>query len=205
MSVDNTKNASSPGSDPKQSDANAWIDEHSDYLFNYAFSRLRDEDAAEEVVQQTFFSAFKARHQYAGRGAFRAWLTGILKRKIIDFLRSRNRDSATGIEDGPDIAEQLFDGRGKWHNDPRIFGSDPGNQIESEEFWKVFQGCLSKLPGKQGSVFFLREIDEETSDNICQALSITSSNLWVLLHRARLGLARCLKVNWDENLGGADA
>lgn len=183
--------------DPEQ-----WIAEHGDFLFGFAFTRLRDEEAAEEVVQQTLFSAFKAINQYSGKGAFRAWLTGILKRKIIDFLRSRSRETSTGLEDGPDITEQLFDEKGKWKNDPRIFGDSPSTGIESDEFWEVFNGCLKKLPGKQGSVFCLREIDDETTEDICEALKITSSNLWVLLHRARLGLARCLKINWDSNLGG---
>lgn len=185
-------------------DPSVWIDEHGDYLFSFAVARLRDEDAAEEVVQQTFFSAFKAIEQYSGKGVFRAWLTGILKRKIIDYLRAKGRAFTSGLEDGPDITDQLFERSGKWKNDPRIFGADPSGKIESEEFWDVFKGCINKLPGKQGSVFFLREVDEESSEEICDALSITASNLWVLLHRARLGLARCLKVNWDANLGTGD-
>lgn len=181
----------------------SWLDEHGDFLFNFAVIRLRDEDAAEEVVQQTLFSAFKAIEQYSGKGAFRAWLTGILKRKIIDFLRAKGRAFTTGLDEGPDITEQLFDEKGKWKNDPRIFGNNPGAGIESDEFWQIFNGCLEKLPGKQGSVFFLREVDDESTDRICEALEISSSNLWVLLHRARLGLARCLKVNWDSNLGNS--
>ncbi len=179
-----------------------WLNEHGDYLFSFALARLRSEDAAEEVVQQTLFSAYKAIDQYQGKGAFRGWLTGILKRKIIDFFRARSRSRTTELEDGPDISEHLFDKNGKWKSDPRIFGDDPGSALESQEFWNVFQSCLENLPGKQGSVFFLREVDDETADRICQTLDITASNLWVLPHRARLALARCLKSKWDANLGG---
>lgn len=178
-----------------------WLHEHGDFLFGFAMIRLRDEDAAEEVVQQTLFAAFKAIDQYSGKGAFRAWLTGILKRKIIDHLRAKGRAKTTGLDDGPDITEQLFDKKGKWRSDPRIFGDRPDAGIESEEFWQVFHGCVQKLPGKQGSAFFLREVDDESADRICELLSISTANLWVLLHRARLALARCLKVNWDMNLG----
>ena len=188
--------------DTQVSDPAGWLDQHGDYLFSFAVARLRNEDAAEEVVQQTLFSAYKAIEQYSGQGAFRAWLTGILKRKIIDYYRTQSRNRTTPLEDGPDISEHLFDEKGKWKRDPRIFGNDPGAGIESEEFWSVFQGCLDKLPEKQGSVFFLREVDKESAERICDVLQITSANLWVLLHRARLGLARCLKVNWDSNLGG---
>ena len=108
------------------------------------------------------------------------------------------------VEICPNIHDQRFEKVENRKNDPRIFGADPSGKLESEEFWDVFKGCVDKLPGKQGRVFFLREIDEESSEQICDALSITASNLWVLLHRIRLRLARCLKVNWDANLGAGD-
>ncbi|MEE2639862.1 MAG: sigma-70 family RNA polymerase sigma factor [Planctomycetota bacterium] len=131
----------------------AWVEEHGDFLFHFALRRLQNEDAAEEVLQQTLFAAFKARDQYKGDGVFRVWLTGILKRKIIDYFRARGRAFTSQLEEGPDITEQLFDKKGKWKSDPRIFGNSPGASIESEEFWLVFNGWLEKLPGKQGSVF----------------------------------------------------
>ena len=57
----------------------------------------------------------------------------------------------------------------------------------------------------QGRVFLMREWLELDSDEVCQALAITPSNLWVLLHRARLRLRDCLQQHWfgDAATGAA--
>ena len=189
--------------DPQRTlDPAAWLDSYGDYLFRYALSRLRNPEAAEEVVQETLVSGFQAAQQYAGKGDERAWLMGILKRKIIDYVRKRQRELTTlDPEGGPDITDRLFDERGKWRDDPRIFGRSPDASMQSEEFWQMLRGCLDELPEKQRNVFALREIDGVSSEEVRRELSITSSNFWVLLHRARLRLSDCVKTKWHM-LGG---
>ncbi len=183
-------------------DPTAWVDLHGDTLFRYALSRLRDPDAAEEVVQETFVAALHAVDQYSGAGAEGAWLLGILKRKIIDCVRRRNRpDASLGTEAGEDPTETLFDKKGNWRLDPRIAGRRPEALLEREEFWLVFRGCLDGLPQRQADVFSLREVEDLSSESICKELQITPSNLWVLLHRARLRLMSCMKSHlerWGE-------
>jgi len=61
-----------------------WVDLHSDYLFNYTISRVDNEELAQDIVQETFFSALKAMKNFRGQAAERTWLISILKRKIID-------------------------------------------------------------------------------------------------------------------------
>ena len=70
--------------------------------------------------------------------------------------------------------------------------------LEREEFWLSFRGCLKGLSQRQADVFTLREIDEMAGDEICKELGITASNLWVLLHRARLQLSRCMKSHLEK-------
>lgn len=183
----------------KTVDPTAWIDRHGDTLFQYALSRLRDPDAAEEVVQETFVAALRAIDQYSGAGAEGAWLLGILKRKIIDCVRRRNRlDAGVGTEAGQDLTDTLFDKKGNWRLDPRIAGRRPEALLEREEFWQVFRGCLGGLPQRQADVFSLRELEELSSESICQELQLTPSNLWVLLHRARLRLMNCMRVHLEK-------
>jgi RNA polymerase sigma-70 factor (TIGR02943 family) len=183
-------------------DPTDWVDRHGDVLFRYALSRLRDPDAAEEVVQETFVAGLRAKDQYTGAGAEGAWLMGILKRKVIDCVRRRNRpDAGRGTEPGEDPSETLFDEKGNWRLDPRITGRRPEALLEREEFWQVFRGCLNDLPQRQADVFSLREVDDLSSESICKELQITPSNLWVLLHRARLRLMKCMKSHlerWGE-------
>ena len=123
-------------------------------------------------------AALRAVDQYTGAGAEGAWLLGILKNKIVDYVRKRNRpDAGLGTEPGEDPAEALFDEKGNWRSDPRIAGRRPEAFLEREEFWQAFRGCLKGLPQRQGDAFSLREIEDLSSERICKELQITASNL----------------------------
>ena len=189
-----------PGRQPGSGvDPAEWVDRYGDTLFRFALSRLRNADSAEEVVQDTFVAALRARDQYSGEGPEGAWLLGICKRKIVDFIRRRNRpDAAAGGELGSEPSTDCFDAKGNWRFDPRSMGRRPEAALEREEFWQAFRGCLKGLPQRQADVFTLREIEETSSDEICKELGITASNLWVLMHRARLQLTRCMKSHLEK-------
>jgi RNA polymerase sigma-70 factor (ECF subfamily) len=159
-------------------------------------------ESSEEVVQETFLAGLRNVDQYAGKGAERAWLLGILKRKIIDHIRQRSRISLPdSTAAGDDLSEMLFDKTGFWRSDPRIFGTDPSASLERQEFWRIFRGCLESLSQRQADAFTLRELDGKSSDEICKDLEISTSNLWVLLYRARMGLANCMKARWQAEGG----
>jgi RNA polymerase sigma-70 factor (ECF subfamily) len=177
----------------------AWVDQYGDYLFRYALSRLRDGDAAEEVVQETFVAALRHVDQYEAKGSERAWLLGILKRKIIDLIRARNRTTALSEEDASDPSEALFDRSGSWHKHIRSAGYAPLDSLEREDFWRILRGCLEALPRRQADVFALREMDDQSTEEVCKELEITPSNLWVLLYRARLQLSHCMKRRWQKD------
>ena len=176
-----------------------WVDRHGDTLYRFALSRLRDAEAAEEVVQETFLAALRARDQYSGKGSEGAWLLGICKRKVVDHFRRRSRpDAAAGGDLGPDLSEAMFDAKGNWRSDPRILKGRPEDALERGEFWQAFRGCLQRLSQRQADAFTLRELEDLTSDEICKELAISASNLWVLLHRARLGLTGCMKSHLEK-------
>ena len=177
-----------------------WVDEHGDFLYQFAVSRLRDTEAAEEVVQETFVAALRHQDQYAERGAERAWLLGILRRKIVDLIRQRNRHQTVETTEG-DWTTTLFDRLGHWKNDPRLSQLRPERSLERAEFWGMLRQCLENLPFRQADAFVLREMEDKTTEEICKDLEVTSSNLWVLLYRARLGLAQCLKSRGEVEEG----
>lgn len=186
-------------------DPEDWVEAYGDYLFRYAASRLRDPSAAEEVVQETFLAAIRSLEQFAGTGSQRGWLMGILKRKIVDFVRARARRKQQNMgEDEMDPTALLFDENGRWRAGS-IAQVSPDAQIESGELWGVVQGCLKHLPQGQADVFVLSVMEEMESDEICKELGISSSNLWVRLHRARLGLAKCVGSKWFLDGQGAPA
>ena len=196
-------NGAAPGlSDPKQ-----WVEEHGDYLFKYALLRLRDPAKAEDAVQETFLAALKGGRGFAGRSAEKSWLVGILKNKIFDYFRKASRETSfTDLEFYADEESERFvpDGLAKdaWiHELGPGEWSHPGASLDSEVFWKTFQDCSGKLPKNVAAVFHLREVDGVESREICALLNLSESNLWVMLHRARMALRRCLEINWFEKQG----
>jgi RNA polymerase sigma-70 factor (ECF subfamily) len=186
-------------------DPGAWLDQHGDYLFKYAVFRLRDDTAAEDAVQETFLAALKAYEKFEGRGSERTWMVGILKHKIIDHFRRAAREAPIGEESDESFEHREFFERndewtGHWNKEhaPTDWHATPAELVERNDFWKVFRDCLSPLPRRTASAFTLREVDGLTSEEICEVLSITVNNLWVMLHRARLHLRNCLDVNWFQ-------
>ena len=176
-------------------DPELWVDEYGDYLYRYAFSRLRDTNAAEEVVQETFLSGIKFQQKFTGAGTERAWLLGILKRKIVDHVRRRSRYDRDGVsEDSNDPSTALFNHQGNWRDGS--FPALPDDQVASLELWDVVKDCLKHIPPGQADVFVLSAMEEMGADEICKELGISQSNLWVRLHRARLALAKCVGSKW---------
>lgn len=179
--------------DPEQ-----WVPVYGDYLYRYALSRLRDNAAAEEVVQETFVAGVRYQGQYAGTGSERGWLLGILKRKIIDYVRARSRHSPERrFAENKDPTDELFDENGRWKKGV-LPDLSPDRNMSAQELWAIVRDCLEHLPKSQADVFVLSVMEEMDTAAICRHLNITPSNLWVRLHRARLGLAKCVGAKWYE-------
>jgi RNA polymerase sigma-70 factor, ECF subfamily len=195
----------SPSASQRLSDPERWVEEYGDYLFKYALSRLRDPTTAEDMVQETFLAALKGATRFQGRSAEKSWLIGILKNKICDYYRKLSRETSfTDLEFYADEESDRFipDGPFKdgWVHElgPQEW-TNPGASLDNEIFWQTYRDCSNKLPKNIGTVFNLREVDGVHSKEICAMLNITESNLWVMLHRARMALRRCLETNWFGN------
>ena len=189
-----------PGKNTTVSDPETWVEAHGDCLYRFALLRLRDPKLAEEVVQETLLAALQSRDRFLGQSSERSWLIGILKHKVIDHFRRNRRESP--VEDVGQFEEEMegaFDEQGHWKRDetgPAEWAADPDTLLERKEFWTAMERCLSKLPSRMASAFSLREIDDIDSGEVCETLNISTSNLWVLLHRARMQLRKCLEVHF---------
>ena len=183
-----------------------WIDEHGDVLYRYALARVRKPEVAQDLVQETLLAALRARDRFAGQSSVRSWLCGILKHKLCDYYRKLGRETSfTDLEFLDDECADQFVPEGYWVHleGPKAWKPEADEVMHRDEFWKTMHRCLGKLPERVATVFMMREMDEIESKEICATLAITDSNLWVMLHRARMALRECLAVNWFEKSGGA--
>ncbi|OYU99069.1 MAG: RNA polymerase subunit sigma [Burkholderiales bacterium PBB5] len=165
-------------------------------LMRYARSQLRNEAWAEDAVSDTLLAALEKPQAFAGLSQLKTWLVGVLKHKLVDQLRKQQREATVLTQDDDeDIDAQLFDASGHWREPVPDWGN-PELQLGQQQFIAVLEACCSQLPPVQGRVFMMREWLELETDEICKALAITPTNLWVLLHRARLRLRECLQQRW---------
>ena len=171
-------------------------------LLRFARLQLRDAGAAEDAVQETLLAALSGGGNFESRSSYKTWLIAILRNKIVDIIRSQSREvlasSLAGDEDGDDaLAETLFEPNGHWTVEARPGRwADPDASFEQQQFWRVFEACLDHLPANTARVFMMREILGLETGEICKETGISTSNCWVVLHRARMSLRRCLETTW---------
>lgn len=205
--MDSTRKTNQRG-EPKQEarrslheNADCLFAHHWEALYRFARFRVRDEGAVEDVVQETLLAAIRGQSRFRDDSTVRTWLIGILRHKIADYWRTLHRREAVESGQVSGDIESLFDEKGAWRQQPRHWLPDPSQLSENNEFWNVMDHCLDGLPPRARSVFTMRVIDDVSGDDVCKALKITATNLWVLLYRARLRLRACLEEHWFSDEG----
>ena len=188
---------SSPSTNPER-----WVEEYGDELFGFVVARVHDLSVAKDLVQETFLAGLRSMSSFAGRSNERAWLFGILRNKLVDYYRLKGREAVLEEDDalGPD--EGMFFHTKGTRKDAWIASlapqawATPDEILVQKEFQRVFHRCLAQLPDKVAQVFVMKEVDGVASEEICKDLGVSSNNLWVMTHRARMSLRRCLELHW---------
>lgn len=170
-------------------------------MLRFATLQLSDPSLAEDAVQEALIGALNNVKSFGGRSAIKTWVFAILKNKIADVLRQKQRtiDASSLMRDDEEEEDfsVLFDSKGFWQADERpVAWGDPEESLKDVQFWRIFEICLDNLPGQQARVFMMREFVGLESDEICKEAGMTVSNLNVTLHRARLRLRECLENRW---------
>lgn len=148
---------------------------------------------AEEVVQETFVAFLSSLDRFEGRSTLRTYLFGILYHKASNLRAKARREE--GTDDIEAIVSARFDAGGMWSRPPR----GPEAAALDDEIQSWVEKCSEGLPDSQRAAFFLKEVEGETPEAICNVLGVSSTNLRVMLHRARLKLRECLELNWEKN------
>ena len=174
-----------------------WVENYADYLYGFAFSRINDQEQARDLVQETLLAALESIDKFEGRSSEKTWLTTILKYKIYDIYREKTVGirNVTLHEAYPGYFDQA-DGEWKMEYRPKEFSIKDENAVENKEFYRILKLCLKKLPTSWMTAFKMKFIVEEETKDICNELKITSSNYWVIIHRAKINLRACLQKHW---------
>ncbi len=176
-------------------DPTKWVDKYSDYLFNYTIVRVNNREVANDLISETFLAGLKSMKNFKGEASERTWLISILKRKIIDYYRkinSRKGQAEVRINYSDESSEA------DWLEEqvPDAFDKTAEDEMENTELKMAILDCLGQLNDKQAAIFKMKTIDGFDTETICKEFDITPSNLWVIIHRARITLAACLEKNW---------
>jgi RNA polymerase sigma-70 factor (ECF subfamily) len=175
-----------------------WLEAHGDYLFNLAVGQVHDETAAEDLVQETFLAALKARNGFRGQSSPRTWLVGILRHKIYDHLRRVCRERLVHSDKSsarPD--QEAWDEPVLWVHEVAAECLEPSRRMELAEFRQALETALGKLPPRIAQVFQLYAVEERSNHEVCDRFGISENNLWVMLHRARKQLRAELADWWN--------
>lgn len=175
-----------------------WVDRYGDYLYGYAMSRLRNPDLAADCVQDTFMAGIKAFERFDGSRDIKFWLRGIMSNKIVDQIRKSIKENKVNLDTEDEAILESFwykySGIATTNPDPWQF--NPRKSYDNTEFWKVFENCIDQVKNPARQAFVLRVLEDQTTEEVCKVMNISSNYLWVLLHRARSQLKVALEASW---------
>jgi len=147
-----------------------------------------DDLAAHELVQNVWATFFEQLPNFQGRPHIRTYIFGFLYNKPPEARRDRNRyDVSDPIEE---VVDRRFkEDNGHWIQPP----GGPEEALIREETLAEIEKCAEGLPVSQRTAFWLREVEQYTTTEICKIMNVTTSNLGVLLYRGRNRLRECLQ------------
>lgn len=172
-----------------------WVELYSDSMYSWAFYKTSNKEVSEDLVQDTFMVAVQTFDTFKRKSDPKTWLFAILNHKIYDHYR-KNFRSPILIENAS--LQNLFDSNGSWtpEEKPQLWGDDTEHLLDDTEFQKTLKLCIGRLPENWSMAIHFKYLDERNSEQICQELGIATTNLWQILHRAKLHLRKCLELNW---------
>ena len=180
----------------------SWVNQFSDELYSWAFYKTSSKETAEDLVQETFISAFNKIDSFQGKSQPKTWLFAILNNKVIDYYRLSARTTKNNFhlteESGFELSDGLFNTTENWvNNQVNSIWERDGELLDNPDFNLVMQYCIEDLPEKWRLAITSKYLSDHKADIICKELDITTSNYWQIIHRAKLLLKKCLESKWD--------
>jgi len=160
---------------------------------------VRNDEDAQDIVQSAYLSAFRALEQFEGNCQLSTWLHRIVVNTALMRLRSRKRKPEESIEDLLPAFQE--DGH---HAEQFSDWSAPADVLlERRQTRITVRQCTERLPENYRTVLLLRDIEERSTQEVAEALSMTPTAVKVRLHRARQALSTLLREQFAAPTAGA--
>ncbi len=169
----------------------ALINQYHEALYKGAIKQGLAADQAEVTVQNTWGTFFEQVERFEGRSHIRTYLFGIMYNKAKETFRE-NKKYTTDYDES--ALEKVFTKEGAYVTEPK----SPDSWMESSEFIQILTNELNKLPENQRIAFSLKELEGESSKEICNIMGISNTNLGVLIYRAKNNLRLALEKSLNQ-------
>lgn len=168
---------------------------------------VHDSDIAEEVAQDTWLAVLRGLERFEGRSSLKTWLYTILTNKAKSrHQKERHTVTYTDLEDAASNSPTVDPGRfndsssnqeNHWAPgmNPVSWEGIPEEKLLAQENSILIARAIDELPQNQRIVITLRDINELSSEEVCNVLGISETNQRVLLHRARARVRQTLETH----------
>lgn len=165
--------------------------------YNLALRFTRNQEDAEEVLQDVFSTVYRKIDGFKGKSAFSSWLYRIIVNAAFMKLRKRKQHQTVSLEDlSPTVAQQYMD-----YDHSYGFRSD--SLSINREVRTALEKAITTLPEQYRAVFILRDVDGLSNQEVSEILDLSIPAVKSRLHRSRLMLRKKLQNYWDEYQGKA--
>lgn len=164
-------------------------------VFNLALRFTRNQEDAEEVLQDVFATIYKKIAGFQGKSAFSSWLYRVIVNAAFMKLRKRKQQQSMSLEDlSPMVRQHYLD-------QESAFLSRSDAISMNRELREVLEAAINRLPGQYRAVFILRDIDGLSNQEVGEILDLSIPAVKSRLHRSRLMLRKKLTRYWDDYRG----
>jgi RNA polymerase sigma-70 factor (TIGR02943 family) len=180
---------------PRDNRLEQWVEDYTKEMYSWALHKVSDTELAKDLVQDTFLAAVEKIQSFKGDSSPKTWLFSILNHKIIDHYRKKINLPAS-IENKSLLS--FFDADRGWNPEkrPKEWDEDESELLDNEELIIVLNNCLGELPEIWNASIKLKFLFKKKGEEICQELNISPTNLWQIMHRAKIQLRERVENNW---------
>jgi len=163
------------------------VNAYTTHLYKAGMGMGISEEKVQDICHNTWATFFEILPRFEGRSHVRTFLFGIFYNKCSEAYRQNGRfEKADPIEE---VMESRFAENDHWSNPI----SEPERYVNQSQMIEIIEKCLEGLPVQQKAAFYLKVVEEKSTQEVCNILEVTNTNLRQLLYRGKNRLRECVE------------